>query len=100
MISSISELGHIHCRKEEFQSKINNRKASRRPIQTVSSGPALFAKLPILVCRDESITKTCLHNFDPLKPLSYSKTGFYRVYIFFLFLLKDIDYAYSLEPPH
>ena len=45
-------------------------------------------------------TKTCLYNFDPLKPHFYIvKLGFTGVYIFFLFLLKNIDCGYSLEPP-
>ena len=48
-----------------------------------------------------SITKTCLYNFDPLKPHFYIiKLGFTGVYIiFFLFLLKNIDCGYPLEPP-
>ena len=43
---------------------------------------------------EQTITKTYLHNFDPLKraPLLYSKTGVYRGYtLFFLFLLKNIE---------
>ena len=37
--------------------------------------------------------------FDPLKPHFYMvKLGFTGV--FFLFLLKNIDCGYSLEPPH
>ena len=45
--------------------------------------------------------KTCLYNFYPLKPHFYRvKLGFTGVYIiFFLFLLKNIDCGYSLEPP-
>ena len=47
-----------------------------------------------------SITKTCLYNFDPLKPHFYIvKLGFRGVYIIFLLLLKNIDCGYSLEPP-
>ena len=47
-----------------------------------------------------SITKTYLCNFDPLKPHFYIvKLGFKGVYIIFLFLLKNIDGGYSLEPP-
>ena len=47
------------------------------------------------------ITKTYLYNFDPLKPHFYIlKLGFTGVYIIFLFLLKNIDCGYSLEPPH
>ena len=46
------------------------------------------------------ITKTCLYNFDPLKPHFYIvKLGFTGVYIVSLFLLKNIDCEYSLEPP-
>ena len=44
-----------------------------------------------------AITKTCLYNFDPLKPQFYIvKLG---IHYFFLFLLKNIDCGYSLEPP-
>ena len=32
-------------------------------------------------------------------PLLYSKTGVYRFTLIFLFLLKNIDCGYSLEPP-
>ena len=46
------------------------------------------------------ITKTCPYNFDPLKPhFHIVKLGFTGVYIIFLFLLKNIDCGYSLEPP-
>ena len=46
------------------------------------------------------ITKTCLYNFDPLKPKFYIvKLGFTGVCIIFLILLKNIDCEYSLEPP-
>ena len=46
------------------------------------------------------ITKTCLYNFDPLKPHFYIvKLGFVGVDIIFLILLKNIECVYSLEPP-
>ena len=47
------------------------------------------------------IMKTCLYNFDPHKPHFYIvELGFTGIYIvFFLFLLQNIDYGYSLEPP-
>ena len=36
----------------------------------------------------------------PETPLLYSKTGVYKgIHYFFLFLLKNIDCGYSLEPP-
>ena len=47
-----------------------------------------------------NITKTCLYNFDPLKPHFYIvKLGFAGVYIIFLSLHKNIDCGYLLEPP-
>ena len=43
------------------------------------------------------ITKTCLHNSDPIKPHLYIvKLGLTGVYIIFLILLKIIDCGYSL----
>ena len=49
---------------------------------------------------ENSITKTCLYNFDPLKPHFYTvELGFTGVYIIFLILFKNIDCGYSLEPP-
>ena len=47
-----------------------------------------------------NITKTCLYNFDPLKPHFYIvKLGFTEVYIIFLISDRNIDCGYSLEPP-
>ena len=46
------------------------------------------------------ITKTCPCDVYPLEPHLYiQKFGFAGVYIFFLFLLQNIDCGYSLEPP-
>ena len=46
------------------------------------------------------ITKTCLYNFDPLKPYFYiAKLGFTGVYIIVFISAKKIDCGYSLEPP-
>ena len=48
-----------------------------------------------------SITKTYLYNFDPLKLHFYIvKLGFTGVCIIFLISAQNIDYGYSLEPPH
>ena len=49
----------------------------------------------------DTITETYLYNFDPYQPHFYIvKLGFTGVYIIsFLFLLKNIDCGYSLEPP-
>ena len=47
-----------------------------------------------------SITKTCLYNFDPLKPHFYIvKLEFTGVYIIFRISVQNIDCGYSLEPP-
>ena len=52
------------------------------------------------ILKEMLITKTCLYNFDPLKPHFYTvKLGFTGYTLFFLFLLKNIDCRYSLEPP-
>ena len=46
------------------------------------------------------ITKTCIENFDPLKPHFYIiKLGFTGVYIIFVISAQNIDCGYSLEPP-
>ena len=47
-----------------------------------------------------TITKIYLYNFDPLKPYFYIvKLGLQGYTLFLLFLLKNIDCGYSLEPP-
>ena len=46
------------------------------------------------------ITKTCLYNFDPIKPHFYIvKLGFTGVYIICLISAENIDCVYLLEPP-
>ena len=46
------------------------------------------------------ITKTCLYNFDPLKPHFYIvKLGCTGVYIMFLISAQKHTLWYSLEPP-
>ena len=47
-----------------------------------------------------NIRKTCPCKVYPLKPHIYiEKLGYAGVYLFFLFLLQNIDCGYSLEPP-
>ena len=47
-----------------------------------------------------AITKTCLYNFDPLKPHFYIvKLGSTGIYIIFLISAQNIDCEYLLEPP-
>ena len=46
------------------------------------------------------IKKTCLYNFDPLKPHFYIvKLEFTGVYIIFLISDQNIECGYALEPP-
>ena len=46
------------------------------------------------------ITKTCLYNFDALKPLFYIvKLGFTGVHIIFLISAQNIECGYSLKAP-
>ena len=46
------------------------------------------------------ITKTYLYNIDPLKPHFYKENwGLQGYTLIFLFLRKNIDFMYSLEPP-
>ena len=54
----------------------------------------------------QNVTKTCLYNFDPLKPHFYIvKLGFTGEYIIFLisaqklWVFLPINCGYSLEPP-
>ena len=52
--------------------------------------------LPVML----NITKTCLYNFDPLKPHFYIvKLGFTGVNINFLISAQKHRLWYSLEPP-
>ena len=62
-----------------------------------------------LVFTSKSIYSTCMFTsrkhvrailYIPLKPhLHIEKLGYSGLYIFFLFLLQNIDCGYSLEPP-
>ena len=59
-----------------------------------------YLKLQLLLALRVRITKTCLYNFDPLKPHFYIvKLGFTGVYIIFLISAQNTDCWYSLEPP-
>ena len=49
---------------------------------------------------DPTIRKTCPCNVYPIEPHFYmAKLEFAGVYLFFLYLLQNIDCGYSLEPP-
>ena len=50
--------------------------------------------------KSKDIRITCPGNIYPPIPHFYiAKLGYARVYLFFLFLLQNIDCGYSLEPP-
>ena len=53
-----------------------------------------------IFCNQNIITKTCLYNFDPLKPhFHIIKLVFTGVYIIFLIPAQNVDCGYSLELP-
>ena len=65
---------------------IKNQRAVRQTLRDFENG--------------RSIMKTCPYNVYPLEPHYYiAKLGYAGVYLFFLFLLQNIDCGYSLEPP-
>ena len=65
-----------------------------------TTGPRVIPKSHIHLQTMINITKTCLYNFDPLKPHFYIvKLGFTGVYISFLISAQNLDCEYSLEPP-
>ena len=67
----------------------------------VSLGRIILSLDDSIFKEKKNITKTCLYNFDPLKPHFYVvKLGFTGVYITSLILLKNIDCGYPLELPH
>ena len=54
----------------------------------------------IFLLLESGITKTCLYNFDILKPHFYTgKLRFTGYTLFFLFLFKNKDCGYVLELP-
>ena len=87
------------CMKRQFLfSGKNKRKISICRLPGLAKRMAI-AKANCQACH-VCITKTCLYNFDPLKPHFFTvKLGFTGVYIIFLILLENIDCGYSLEPP-
>ena len=69
-------------------------------VQTTKQNDNNSFTLGKLHIRHVHITKTCPCNEYPLIPHNYiAKLGYAGVYLFFLFLLQNIDCGYSLEPP-
>ena len=62
--------------------------------------PVFMFKLRSGNLSSTAIKKTCPCNVYPLEPHFYiAKLGYAGVYLFFLFMLQNIDCGYSLEPP-
>ena len=77
----------------------DNKYLDSKLIHAISSGAILIQEKPHMRIQI-NITKTCLYNFDLLKPHFYIvKLGFTGVYIIFLISAQNIDCGYSLEPP-
>ena len=65
-------------------------------MKTINNAQELMQSEPM----SHPIRKTCPCNVYPLEPHFYiEKLGYAGVYLFFLFLLQNIDCGYSLEPP-
>ena len=87
--------------------KSTNNMCSWRKLSIFSGGrkccdvwKGLYTQTQFCLLRAD-ITKTCLYNFDPLKPHFYIvKLGFTGAAIIFLISVQSIDCGYSLEPPH
>ena len=72
------------------------RTATEEPLRVVS----FIFLVTIKTSMTQTITKTHLYNFDPLKPHFYIvKLGFAGVQVIFLISAQNIDCGYSLEPP-
>ena len=70
-----------------------------KQVCSVAQLTAKFRLLLLLMVNDH-ITKTCPCNVYPLETHFYIvKLGYAGVYLFFLFLLQNIDCGYLLEPP-
>ena len=69
-----------------------------KPFYLPSEKASALQGYNLLLLGTNSITKTYLYNFEPLK--SYIvKLGFTGVFIIFLISAQKLDGGYSLEPP-
>ena len=77
----------------------HSRIALSSPITLLSSG-YLSVDLKCSHLFFQFIRKTCPCNVLSLEPHFYiAKLGYVGVYLFFLFVLQNMDCGYSLEPP-
>ena len=69
-------------------------------VQSVVSLTSSLKVISLTVLADSVITKTCLYNFDPLKPHFYIvKLGFTGVYIIFLISAQKHKLWVLVRPP-
>ena len=82
----------IYCEKRKYIANQNKKKCyiDRYEFRYIHFSYLInLNKAKVLRIKPVNITKTCLYNFDPLKPHVYIvKLGFTGVYIIFLILLK------------
>ena len=81
---------------------IENGRGIKNTLSSTRQRLVIPYKLPaLLLLTPFGITKTCLYNFDPLKPHFYMvKLGFTGVYIILLFLLKNTDAVLTSTGTH
>ena len=97
MRPSLAENLVLYCSKAVFTSALIRSISCRFLVSVLSTN--LYA-MWYLLAEMVTIRITCPCNEHPLTPHFYiEKVGFTRVYIFFFFLLQNIDCGYSLEPP-
>ena len=81
---------------------ISLKKAFKRLFCKVRIGPGICA-IKSKAQTPHGIMQTCPCNVSPLEPHFYiaklEYAGVYLFFLFFLFLLQNIDCGYSLEPP-
>ena len=104
IITLISGIVFIHCSVYKRFTQLNpdlvgQNKNAKLSQDDILSLPELKVMI-MLSYSDSTIRKTCPCNVYPLEPHFYiAKLGYAGVYLFFLFLLQNIDCGYSLEPP-
>ena len=103
----MGSLGHCNLQKEALavceQRRTNYPMHQRSIIRPYMSENIIYNTLFSLTIGtgwpEQTITKTCLYNFDSLKPHFYIvKLGLTGIYIIFHISAQNIDCGYSLEP--
>ena len=74
-------------------------KKKKKKKNRLNSGLGIVKWLNCIAKTGKSSREHAYIILTPLNPLLYSKTGLQGYTLIFLFLLKNIDCGYSLEPP-